>query len=68
MARRYCALPTRCRLRGKAGISSLWASSTILPQPADRGTRFAFAVEKILTPDAVRAVAPVAGLVQRLAA
>src|ERR1700681_2755384 len=24
-----------------------------LPQPADRGTRFAFAVEKILTPDAV---------------
>src|SRR6202171_6428485 len=24
-----------------------------LPQPADRGTRFAFAVERILTPDAV---------------
>ena len=38
-----------------------------LPQPTDRGVRFAFAVEKIVTPGCGRAIETVACLVQRLA-
>ena len=49
---RTCASRTRCRTSGKARTSGSSASSTICRAVSDRGVRFAFAVEQVLTPRA----------------
>ena len=52
-AGRCCVSPMRCPPNGRARTSRSSASSTTLPQFSARGTRFAFAVERTQTRDAI---------------